>query len=60
MAKKDELALVVLAVGVVLILTGFGLLKVLFDTEIPSVEMTYLAIIGTLLAALGLTILLQS
>ena len=60
MTKKGELALVVLAVGVALILTGFGLLKVLFDIEIPSVEMAYLAIIGTFLAALGLTILVQS
>lgn len=60
MAKKDELALVVLAVGVASILTGFGLLKVLFGIEIPGVEMVYLVIIGTFLAALGLTVLVQS
>jgi len=60
MAKKGELALVVLAVGIALILTGFGLLKVLFDVEIPSVEMAYLAIIGMFLAALGLAILVRS
>ena len=60
MAKKGELALVVLAVGIALILTGFGLLKVLFDVEIPSVEMAYLAITGMFLAALGLAILVRS
>jgi len=60
MTKRDELALVVFSVGVALILTGFGLLKVLFDVEInPSVIMAYLALTGMFLVALGVAVLLK-
>ena len=61
MKKKAELALIVFSVGVALILTGFGVLRVLFDVEIgPSFIRAYLALIGVFLAALGSTVLLKS
>lgn len=61
MTNRAEVALVVFSVGVALILTGFGVLKFLFDVEInPSVIMAYLAFIGLFLAAFGLAVLLES
>ena len=61
MTKNAELAIVVFSVGVALILTGFGVLRVLFDVEIGSiVARAYLALTGMFLVALGLTVLLKS
>jgi len=61
MTKKGELALIVFSVGVALILTGFGVLRVLFDVEIGSIAVrAYLALIGMFLVAVGLTVLLKS
>ena len=61
MTKRAELALVVFSVGVALILTGFGVLRVLFDVEIGSIVIrAYFALIGMFLVAVGLTVLLKS
>jgi len=61
MTKRAELALVVFSVGVALTLTGFGVLRVLFDVEIGSIVIrAYLALMGMFLVAVGLTVLLKS
>ena len=59
--KKGELALIVFSVGIALILTGFGMLRVLFDVEIGSIVVrAYLALMGMFFVAVGLTVLLKS
>jgi len=61
MTRRGELALVVFSVGVALILTGFGVLRVLFDAESGSIVVrAYLALMGMFLVAVGLTVLLKS
>jgi len=56
-----EIALLFLSVGIALVLTGFGALRLLFNVEIGSIVVrAFVILIGLLLTSAGLTVMLKS